>query len=104
MSRTAKRLCKGTLGTANATLYTVPASTTSTIISVILANKTAVDATVTLKFASTEIMYLHTIAANDTLILDLKNSPPIIETAELIEGLSGTATAINYYITGVEEV
>lgn len=94
----------GTLGTGNTTLYTVPASTTTTIISVILSNKTAVDATATITFDGISFTTGHVIAANDTLVLELKNAPALLETTELIEGLAGTTASIDYYITYIQEV
>lgn len=104
MARTAKRLAGGTLGTTNATLYTVPASTTTTVISIVLANKTAIDATATIKFNAINIVPAKTIPANDAIIIPLKDAPCLLSATELIEGLAGTTTAIDYYINGVEEV
>ena len=102
--RTAKRLCKGTLTNSNATLYTVPASTTTTVVSLTLCNTSDTDATATVKFAGTSIVGTHTIVAYDTLVLELKNAPQLLSTTELIEGLAGTTAVIEYYISGVEEV
>ena len=103
MARIAKRLTKGTLSNINATLYTVPGATTTTVVAMVLCNTSGTDATVTITFAGTSIVEGHNIVANDTLIIELKNAPTILETAELIEGLSGTDAVIDFYITGVEE-
>lgn len=97
---TDKRLCKGTLGSTEGTLYTVPASTTAIVKAVTLCNKTATPATVTLKLAGTEVLYQHTISGNDSLTIPFMDH--ILDATETIAGLSGTASAINYYITGKE--
>ena len=95
-----KRLCMGTFGDSEATLYTVPAATTTIVKAVTITNKTALDATVTLKFGGTEIVFQHTIMANDTITLPFIDQ--ILEAAELIQGQAGTAAAVNYYISGKE--
>lgn len=95
-----KRLCKGTLSTSNATLYTVPANTKTIIKAITLCNKTSTAYTVTIKFASTEIIYQHTIYPNDTVTIPFIDQ--LIEATELIEGLASSNSAINYYISGKE--
>jgi len=104
MGRIAKRLAKGTMSNSNATIYTVPALTTTTVVALSLCNDSASDVLVTLSFAGTKIMATHTIGAYDTLTIPFKDSPQLIETAELIEGFADTTSVINYYISGVEEV
>lgn len=104
MARTAKRLCKGTLTNANATLYTVPASTKTTIIAITLCNKSSSDVTATIKFAGINIVGTHTISAYDTLIIPFKDAPQLMDASELIEGLAGTTSVVDYYISGVEEL
>jgi len=99
MADTLKQLAKGTLGTANATLYTTPASTTTIVKSIILANKTASDATATITFDGANIVPAHAIPANDSIVIQLT---AILEAGMLIEGLAGTADAIDYYISGIE--
>ncbi|MCM3131914.1 hypothetical protein M3629_03910 [Paenibacillus polysaccharolyticus] len=100
MAVVAKRLGKGTFGTASATQYTVPVSTTTLVKAITLCNKTASDATVTLLFGGTEVIYQHTIKARDTVTIPFLDQ--IIQAGETITGLAGTANAINYYISGKE--
>lgn len=97
-----KRLCKGTLANANGTLYTSPAVAGGyTVIKAItLCNKTAAAQKATIKFAATEVIAAHTVAANDTVTIPFIDQ--IITTGELIEGLCDAADAINYYISGKE--
>lgn len=99
MADTLKQLAKGTLGTSNATLYTTPASTIAIVKSVILANKTGTDATATIELDGAYLMFEHVVPANDSVVLQLT---AVLETTMLIEGLAGTTTAIDYYISGVE--
>jgi hypothetical protein len=103
MARIAKRLTKGTLTDSNATLYTVPGSTSTTVVSMVLCNTSSSNVTVTITLAGTSIIEGHNIVANDSLFIELKNAPTILETTELIEGSSDTDAVVDYYITGVEE-
>ena len=102
MATTDKRLCAGTLSDSNATLYTAPsASGAYTIVKAItLCNKTATDATATIKLDGVEIIAGHTISAYDTITIPFIDQ--IIEASDLIEGLADTVSAINYYISGKE--
>ena len=101
---TEKRLCKGTLTDSNATLYTAPAASGdyTVIIGITLCNKTAAAATVTIKFAGTEVIAEFTLLEHDTITIEFASQ--ILQAGELIEGSSGTASAINYYISGKEVV
>lgn len=102
MASTTKRLCKGTLTTSNAPLYTSPTVTGGyTIIKAItLCNITASDATITIKFAGTEVLYQKTIPAKDMRTIPFMDQ--IINTTELIEGLASAGSSITYYISGKE--
>jgi hypothetical protein len=99
MADTLKKLASGTLGTGNATLYTAGAATKAIVKSIALCNKTATAATATIKFDGINIVAAHSIAGNDTLILPMTQ---IVEATKLIEGLAGTGSAIDYYISGIE--
>lgn len=82
MADTYKQLAKGTLGTANATLYTTPAATTTIVKSIILANKTATDRHATILLDGVEIVFQHDVPANDSIILSDINA--ILETGDPI--------------------
>lgn len=99
MAATAKRLYKGTAGTTASTAYTVPASTTTIVKNIVLTNKTASEATITITIAGTEIVYGYSVAANDTVVIDLSL---VMNATETITVQSGTTSAINVYISGVE--
>jgi len=101
---TDKRLCSGTMSDSNATLYTAPSGVGDYVIikAVTLCNKTASDATATLKFDGVEVVADFVVLANDTVTIPFIDQ--IIEASEIIEGSSGTAASINYYISGKEVV
>lgn len=99
MADVLKKLASGTLGTANATLYTAPAATQAIVKNIVLTNKTGTAATATIKFDGINIAAAHSIAAYDSLVIPMTH---IIEATKLIEGLAGTVTAIDYYISGIE--
>lgn len=97
-----KRLCAGTMGTTIDTIYTAPSGAGVYVIikAVTLCNKTSADATATLSFNGIEVVSGFTVLANDTITIPFIDQ--IIEAEELIQGLSGTADSINYYISGKE--
>jgi len=101
MADTLKCLGKGTLGTSTTTLYTVPASTTAIVKEIVLCNKTASDATVTITFDGTNIISGKTVKTNDTYVIEFHS---ILGAGKIIAGLAGTANAIDYYISGIEVV
>jgi hypothetical protein len=92
-----KNLYGGTLGTGSATLYT--ATNKAIVKEIILCNKTASAATATITFDGKSVIGAKSIAANDTLIIPLNS---VIESGKIIAGLSGTASAIDCYISAVE--
>jgi hypothetical protein len=102
-----KVLAEGQFANAKGTLYTVPASTVAYIKSFFVFNTNAAAQTVNvyLKPGSTsrQIVRIATLAQYESAnILDLLGSV-ILEAADLIEGDTTTATALDYVITGVEE-
>ncbi|MED0686547.1 hypothetical protein [Anoxybacillus ayderensis] len=99
MAATPKRLYKGTAGTTSSTAYTVPANTTTIVKNIVLTNKTGSAATATITIAGIEIVNNYSVNANDTVVIDLSL---VMQAAETITVLSGTASAINIYISGLE--
>lgn len=95
-----KSLFGGTLGTTSATLYTAPATPGYAIITeIILANKTATVATATITRNGINIVAAKSVPANDSLVIPLKT---IVGAGEIVAGLSGTASAIDCTISGIE--
>jgi len=99
MANIPKRFYKGTVGTTASTVYTVPASTSAIVSNIVLINKTGSAATVTVTVAGIEIVASYSVAANDTVVIDLSL---FMNTGETITVQAGTANAINIYISGVE--
>jgi hypothetical protein len=93
-----KRLASGTLSNAKATLYTVTAGKTVIIKAITLCNTSASAATITLYLDSIEILSGYSLAANT--YLHIPQLDQILESEELLEGLSGTDAVIDYYISG----
>jgi hypothetical protein len=104
MATTSKVLFRGAATTSSATLYTVPTTSTVTVITnVLVANTAAASATFDLSIDDVQIANDVTVAANDTLIIDLKQVIPANATPKTIKGLA-SATTVNFHISGVEIV
>lgn len=99
MATIAKRLYKGTPGTTSTTAYTAPAATTTIVKNIIMTNKTALNATLTVTIAGTEVVYQYSVPAKDMITIDLT---AVINATETITLIAGTASAVNVYISGVE--
>lgn len=101
---TDKRLCAGALSDSNATLYTAPSGVGDYVIikAVTLCNTTAGAVAATLKFNGIAVVSTFPVLAYDTITIPFIDQ--IIEASEVIEGSCGTASAINYYISGKEIV
>ena len=97
---TDERLCKGTLGDANATLYTTPAATKTIVKSLSLCNTSASPVTVALKLAGTDLYSAYPLAANTSVSIQCLDQ--IVEATELIEGSASMAAVVTYYISGKE--
>lgn len=101
MAVTAKRLYKGTAGTSVNTAYKVPGSTTTIVKNIVMTNKTGSAATITITIAGVEVVNNYSVAANDTVVIDLSL---VMNATETITVQSDTANAINIYISGAEVV
>jgi hypothetical protein len=96
-----------TLTTSAASLYTVPASTTTTVKTLLLANYSATDARATIHIvpssgsvsAGNKVYGEVLVAANTTLQID---TAIVIPTGAAIHGLASANSAINVHISGVE--
>jgi fructose-specific phosphotransferase system component IIB len=102
-----KKLYWGTPGTTEATLYTVPASTSTFVKEIWLCNTTSAAATFSLSIVnsggtagtSNRIIAAKSIPANDIVVIACQEH---MDTGDFISGLQGTSSAINVRITGVE--
>lgn len=105
---TPKQFCDSRqLTTSASAYYTVPSATTSIVKQILLSNVTASDATATIHFIpdagsllpTNKVFGEITISANSTQVIDLSS---VLPTGSQISALSGTASAINIHISGVE--
>ena len=98
MATTIKAFGRGAFATSSATLYTVPASTTSLVTNIVLVNENAEEQTFTIAVDSVSLFYQATISANSTVTLDLKQA---LATTKIISGYA-SSTDVKYHITGAE--
>ena len=106
MTVTRKRLVGPTLlSNAAATIYTVPASTLTTLQHLHFSNNTGSDATLSLSIgadaAGTELFKSFNIPANT--VYDYYPQRGYLNAAEVVQAFSGTSNAINVTIWGLEE-
>ncbi len=86
------------------TLYTVPTTSTTTVVTnAVVANTAASSASFDLSIDGVQIANDVVVAANDTLVIDLKQVIPANATPKTITGLA-SATTVNFHISGVEIV
>jgi hypothetical protein len=100
MATVSKALFRGAAATSSTTLYTVPASTTTVVTSILVANTAASTATFDLSLDDVQIANDVVVAANDSLNIDIKQ---VLATTKTIKGLA-SATTVNFHISGVEIV
>ncbi len=106
MATTPKPLYSGQPGTGDTLLYTAPASTSTIIKQITVANTTGTAATITLGLrsgaslaAANHFLSAKSVAANDTLIIPLTH---VLLTTETIRALQGTGSALTVHVSGVE--
>ena len=84
------------------TLYTVPNTTTSTIVTnIAIANTTSNAVTATVNLDTVAILSGVAIPANSTAFFDLKQVIPANATPKTITG-HASSTSVNFHISGVE--
>jgi hypothetical protein len=98
MATVTKALARTAAATSSATLYTVPASTTTVITNIAVANGASSAGTFTLLLDDIELHTTTAIAANSTIYIDLKQ---VLAAAKTIKGFA-SATTIDFHISGVE--
>jgi hypothetical protein len=104
MATTSKALARTAAATSNTTLYTVPNSSTTTVVTnIAITNTAASSATFTLNIDGVAIQSGSSVAANSTEYIDCKQVIPANATPKIISG-SASATTVNFHISGVEIV
>ena len=98
MANTFKALSRGAAATSSATLYTVPASTTTLVSNILIVNTASAAGTYSLLFDDVSIATTVAVPANDTVVLDIKQ---VLTAAKTIKGFASAIT-INFHISGLE--
>ena len=98
MATTTKALARGAFATSSATLYTVPASTTTVVTNIVVDNTAGAAATFSILFDGVEILSAAAIDANSSVFFDLKQT---LATTKIIAGFA-SATTVKFHISGVE--
>ncbi len=98
MATVTKALARTSAATSSATLYTVPASTTTVITNIAVANTAGSSGTFTLLLDDVDLHTTTAIAANTTVYIDCKQ---VLSAAKTIKGFA-SATTIDFHISGVE--
>ena len=93
---------RGAAATSSTTLYTVPTSSTVSVVTNIVATNTATSsATFTIAIDSVAVLSGVSLAANSSAFFDLKQVIPANATPKTITGFA-SATTVNFHISGVE--
>jgi hypothetical protein len=98
MAVTSKVLARTAAATSSTTLYTVPSATTTIVTNILVVNTSASSKTFTLNLDSVSIATDVVVAANDSIVIDLKQ---VLAATKTITGLA-SATTVNFHISGVE--
>lgn len=97
MPNTPTAFTRGAFATSSQTLYTVPASTTAIITSIVISNTAGTAGTFTIVVDGVNMFTAAPIAANTTIVVDMKQ---VVTTTKVITGLASAVT-INHHISGV---
>ena len=102
MAVTSKALARTAAATSSATLYTVPNTSTTTVVTnIAVANTAASSATFTINLDGIALQSGSALAANTTAYFDVKQVIPANATPKTITGFA-SATTVNFHISGVE--
>jgi hypothetical protein len=98
MAATIKALYRGAAATTSSTLYTVPASTVTTITNIVITNTNAAAQTATIALDGVVLIPAVSIPAGSFASFDLKQA---VDATKLVTGFA-SATSVNFHISGVE--
>ena len=102
MANTAKSLARGAFASTSGTIYTVPTTATTTVVTnITICNDSASAGTFTLTFDGTIMFSAAAIAANTTTVIDTKQVLDANATPKIITGLA-SSTSVKYHISGLE--
>ena len=102
MATLTKAIARTAAATSSTTLYTVPTTSTITVVSnIVLANAATSASTATIAIDGVTIVPAVSIPANSVVGFDMKQVIPANATPKIITGFAST-TAVSIHISGVE--
>jgi hypothetical protein len=102
MATTTKAIARTAAATSSTTLYTVPTTSTITVVSnIVLSNAATSASTATIAIDGVTIVPAVSIPANSVVGFDMKQVIPANATPKIITGFAST-TAVSIHISGVE--
>ena len=102
MATTTKALARTAAATSSTTLYTMPNTSTVTVVSnIVLANAATSASTATIAIDGVTIVPAVSIPANSVVGFDMKQVIPANATPKIITGFASTS-AVSIHISGVE--
>jgi len=102
MATTTKAIARTAAATSSATLYTVPNTSTITVVSnIVLSNAATSTSTATIAIDGVTIVPAVSIPANSVVGFDMKQVIPANATPKIITGFASTS-AVSIHISGVE--
>ena len=104
MAVTSKALARTAAATSSATLYTVPNTSTTTVVTnIVISNAATSTSTATVSLDGVVVVPAVSIAANSVFGFDLKQVIPADATPKIIAGFA-SSTSVTFHISGVEIV
>lgn len=105
MAVTSKVLARTAASLGNTTLYTVPNTSTTTVVTnIAITNTGTSSATATISFDGVAILSGVSVAGNQTYVIDMKQVLPQSPTIPKIISGFASAITVNFHISGVEIV
>ena len=102
MATVTKAIARTAAATSSATLYTVPTTSTITVVSnIVLSNAATSASTATIAIDGVTIVPAVSIPANSVVGFDMKQVIPANATPKIITGFASTS-AVSIHISGVE--
>jgi len=98
MANTFKVLARGQNITTASAVYTVPASTTTLVNNILIANTTASAQSYDIAFNDVNAAIGVNVPANDTAVLDIKQ---VLTTTQTIK-LHGSSASVAFHVSGLE--
>lgn len=98
MANLPKQFVRAAASTTSTTLATIAANKTAIITNLSISNTTAAPITATIIFNDVDYLGAVTVAANDTMVIDTKT---VLSAGETIKGFA-SSTSVKFHISGVE--